>query len=191
MKRRVHVVPSPPACEKPASTTYEYEFESTGTAELKSCEPEAARPQVVGTMKAMARLIWETDYETLFQLEQLALEQSHGLMTGAMLLKSLAGISTYRERKLDLKRRGEQAVAKDQSDAAMDLAVRAFRQANQQRHSFSVLVRSLHALSKRTPSAMWRRQRNLKALVARETATTFAKLVMQARQQATAWTHSK
>lgn len=176
-KRRKSVAPSPQAGMKPATTTYNYEFPSSESVELHESQTESQLPLVIGSMNSLAPLVWQDDYALLFKLEQLALEANYGLMTATHLVKSLAGISTYAAR--GLSRKSESEKADLQGDQQLSIAVQAMRQANQQRHSFSVLVRSLHALSKRTPDVQWRRQNRLRALVSKPTAITFLKMVME------------
>ena len=161
------------------TVTYDYKHESNKSADPHVCETEQLRPVLLGTMERLAPLVWENDFDLLFKLEQLALEQNYGLMTGAFMLKSLAGKSTYAERP-DKQRLSDEARMKLDGERSFSMAVQALRQANQQRHSFSVLVRSVSALSKRTPTIQWRRQCRLRALVDKKTANSFLKMVMQA-----------
>ena len=81
---------------------------------------------LLGSLKDLAYLVWESDYASLFELEQLALEESGRLMTAAALLKAVPEKSTYAQK-------GRSKIDKTKDDAlrAMHLAVMAMRQANQ------------------------------------------------------------
>ena len=73
---------SSPSPEAPLKATYNYS-ESKQDACLE-VEPAQIGPALLGAMEQLARLVWETDYDVLFQLEEQALEQSHGLMPVAI-----------------------------------------------------------------------------------------------------------
>ena len=182
--RKVKITSSPPDRPESIPTTYNYEFESNNSVELDT-PAEQLHPKLLGTMEELAPLVWETDYTLLFKLEQVALEANYGLMTGAHLLKSLAGISSYAKRK-DKQRRTETEIAERANEQAMTAAVAVMRQANQWRHSFSSLVRSLSALASRMPTKEWNRQVRLKQLVSYPTSIKFLKMAMQVHAHARA-----
>eukprot|EP00966_Prymnesium_polylepis_P088694 2052476-Prymnesium_polylepis.1 len=140
IRRRVAIdIPSEPEipplvdCDAPpgagnATATYMYTMAGGGTTELPI--PEFV-PNVIGAKKEMAELLWSGDYKALFRIEQAALEEEAGLMTGAQALKDLCKKSSYAQRgkgtdKTEL-----------ENERAMAMAAAAMRQANQQKHSFS------------------------------------------------------
>ena len=174
-KRRAKVSETPCNEQGLFSATYNYAFKD----ETVEVTPEVMRPVLIGTLKEMASLVWESDYRALFKLEQLALEDEK-LMTGAMLLKAMPKISTYkaqgRSSKVDASKRAE----RDDMNA-MSMAVKALRQANQQRHGFSICVESIAALARRTPTKDWRRRCRERALIDRKTATTLVHYAMAVR----------
>lgn len=172
-KRRVKV--STPPCEEPTEcvSTYEYAFvDGAENDSLVVREPSV--PKMLGSLKEMARLVWEDDYTTLFKLEQMALESEHGLMSAAKLFKECCKKSAYQLRYQ------EDTCTKQDDARAMSFAAVAMRQANQQSHSFSVCVRSLAALTRRIPSKEWRHQCRHRTLLDRATTTKLLRMVMEA-----------
>ena len=75
--------PSSPSPEAPSKATYNYsESKQDACLEVKPVvKPAQIGPAILGAMEQLAPLVWETDYDVLFQLEEQALEQRHGLMT--------------------------------------------------------------------------------------------------------------
>jgi len=165
------------AAVKPRETPAIYEPIGLGATYAyglgESEEAELQIPKTVGKLKELASLVWSSDYALLFQLEQAALEGENHLMTGATLLKQMAEPSTYAKRGLQRVDRAAQ-----QNARAMDMAAAAMRQANQQKHCFSVCVRSLAALSRRVCAAQWNHQRANRALLSRSTTVQFLRMVM-------------
>ena len=151
-KRKVFVEASPRAESEHTCARAMYDY-GKDVVQPPVCEQACTGPMLLGSLKDLAYLVWESDYASLFELEQLALEESGRLMTAAALLKAVPEKSTYAQK-------GRSKIDKTKDDAlrAMHLAVMAMRQANQQKHAFSVCIRSLAALARRTPSAEWRRQ---------------------------------
>jgi hypothetical protein len=101
-------------------------------------------------------------------------------MTAATLLQHIPNQSTYMKRGLSRKSEAEQE--RSEKARAQAVAVQTMRQANQWEHTFSICVRSLSALARRMPTAEWRRQTRMRALLARSTATEFLKMVMAVRR---------
>lgn len=164
--------------EKP-ETTYNYGVHSVG--KLEHCAmpttEDGVHIKLIGSLREMARLVWEPDYTLLFDLEQRALEEAHGLMSAGKVLKELPDPSTYKHRGEVKKTEAEQQ-ARDRLNAQA-FAVQAMRQANQCRHAFSSCVYSLEALGKRLPRSTWRRRTRQKELLDYKTACKFLKMVMQ------------
>ena len=173
-RRRRAVVPKSSDGTEEIKVTYNYEFSCSNEVELKT-----TKPKLIGKLQDLARLVWEPDYSTLFELEQEALEENNGLITEATLVKQLPDPSTYQQRGLGKKSQRDQEII--EGTRARSVACRALRQANQKLHTFSVLVHSLEALGKRHPKILWRRATLQRELVSRRTAQNFLKLVMQVR----------
>ena len=76
-RRRRAVVPKSSAGTEEIKVTYNYEFSCSGEVELKT-----TKPKLIGTLQDLARLVWESDYSTLFELEQEALEENNGSNAG-------------------------------------------------------------------------------------------------------------
>ena len=175
--RKVKVAPSPVA--EHSGSTYDYEFEATDEC-AATFELQSLSPKMIGTLKMLAPLIWSPNYAELFELEQLELEASGGLMSAAIELKEHAEKSSYQQRPWAQVKSAE-TMAQEESKRAMKIAAATMRQANQQRHTFSTAARSLRALSKRLPAVEWRAQTLHRELIARSTAIEFLKLVMAVR----------
>ena len=144
-------------------------------AELK--EPSQL-PITVGTLDEIAPELWSTDYKTMLELEGLTLAAINGLTEGARDMKARAPVSTYKSRML----RRDMVKAAEREDAqVLTFASMSLRQANQQRHTFSIAANSIVALSRRVPLKEWGRQRQLRQLLARSTSVRLLYKVTAAR----------
>ena len=100
---------------------------------------------MIGTLKMLAPLIWSSNYADIFKLEQLELESHGGLMSGANELKERVEKSSYQQRPWAQLKSAE-TMEEEELRRSMKVVAAALRQGNQQRHTFSTLVRVRCAL---------------------------------------------
>ena len=94
-KRKVFVEASPRAESEHTCARAMYDY-GKDVVQPTVCEQACTGPMLLGSLKDLAYLVWESDYASLFELEQLALEESGRLMTAAALLKAVPEKSTAR-----------------------------------------------------------------------------------------------
>ena len=96
-KRKVFVEASPRAESEHTCARAMYDY-GKDVVQPTVCEQACTGPMLLGSLKDLAYLVWESDYASLFELEQLALEESGRLMTAAALLKAVPEKSTYAQK---------------------------------------------------------------------------------------------
>jgi hypothetical protein len=137
--------------------------------------PEPVQVKLVGSLAQLAPLLWVSNYGPLYEMEEAALEESGGLMSAASDLRLSAPASTYQQRG-----RAKERPALERERLRRQAAA-VLRQANQWRHSFTVCVNSVLALSRRLPYLEWRKQCEMRQLVDRKTATKLLYHMMTVR----------
>jgi hypothetical protein len=135
-------------------------------------EPEV---KLLGSLAEMAPLLWHSDYDALYRLEEEALERSGGLISKADELRLSAPASTWQQRGLSKHRPALER------ERMRRVAAAALRQGNQMQHSFSICVSSILALSRRIPYLEWRKQSEMRQLLDRKTATLLLSQMMVVR----------
>jgi hypothetical protein len=179
--RRVSVhpqeqVPSP----EPLESTFSYDFTS-GCATTSVSDPRST--SMLASIKELAPLLWSNDYKDLFKREQAELEKLSSAMTAADLMNKMFKPSTYVRRNLasekNLKKR-EERITYAQSVTASN----AYRQANQQNHTFSCCARTISALGAKLSNREWERQVRRREILSKKWAYVLLGLMMACRPPA-------
>lgn len=145
-----------------------------GAAPAESTPP---RGTLTKSLKDMAPLLWESSFLALLAEEREFLAQS-GLTAGAIALKSMAPVSSYRQRGLQRHPERSQAIEGLQGHA---MAARAMRQGNQMQHVFSICARSIASLAHRVPKKEWTELLLERAVLSRTTTTKLVKFMTACR----------
>ena len=66
-RRKLSTSPRSPPLTEPIKTTYSYEFKSADGEEVSETI-ELMNPKLIGTLKELAVLVWEPEYQVLFDL---------------------------------------------------------------------------------------------------------------------------
>ena len=141
-------------------------------------EPDEQRT-ITPNLKAMAPLLWASDYTPLLAKEQSELA-SLGLLESAVNLKAQAPQSTYMARGLVNDREKSDKRFMQQ---ASDSAAQAVRAANQQSYPFSICARSVNFLMHRLAEKDWDDLLKQRQVTSRPTAVKLVKLMMKCRPQ--------
>lgn len=113
---------------------------------------ETADIQKLDKLRLMAQLLYQTNYQEIYELERQQLEAMQ-LMGSARALQETAPPSSYRQQHRGKKRQVERDLLAERQ--AHEAAATALRQSNQQAHTFSICARSISKLLRRVPEKDW------------------------------------